>query len=74
MWGIRGMSPPNLPPHRSEGLLRTMETLTVLVVAVAVVVKILFGFKTRTSKTSIRVLHGPPCPSLLLGSSQNSIP
>ncbi|KAK0480441.1 cytochrome P450, partial [Armillaria luteobubalina] len=66
-WGIRGMSPPNLPPHRSEGLLRTMETLTVLVVAVAVVVKILFGFKTRTSKTSIRVLHGPPCPSLLLG-------
>ncbi|KAK0219362.1 cytochrome P450 [Armillaria nabsnona] len=46
-----------------------MEALTALAVAVAVtvVVNILFGFKTRTSKANIRHLQGPPCPSLLLG-------
>ncbi|SJL14375.1 uncharacterized protein ARMOST_17831 [Armillaria ostoyae] len=45
-----------------------MEALTVLAVAAAaVVVNILFGFKICTSEVSIRHLHGPPCPSLLLG-------
>ncbi|KAK0432040.1 cytochrome P450 [Armillaria borealis] len=47
-----------------------MEALAVLAVAVAAaaaVVNVLFGFKIRTPKASIRHFHGPPCPSLLLG-------